>query len=611
MKMWIKSGGLVLVLLMSMQWAFAIPFVREASFQRIFDGKDYFGAGKDLSIKLSTMSDMGNIVAFYGTDSAGRSPTLFIHQFDSTAEPIPVTLPDEVGIFQTNAGLTINAIGSRIFFVADDALDTTYGDFLFCVLDTTTMMVTVLLDARPGEIDRPTDIATDANGTYLYFNETDNGDQGDLWRIKVIGSHTRDLLIRAGEVVHPSGGYGRFIDEFGVSDDGSTIAFFIEGVSGSTERYDKELFVKIGAGTPRYLTDDDNAGVSSSKSKLRLSGNGTTIVYSGNETYSGNLMVTKTNASVGAQQHIEEGYHTFCNKPGITTDGSIIFTLLNPATVSSPHGYLIRSDGSGRLKMDTRSSYSGVEAKDCTSEGVHLSGGGNRVFFKARPYVASIGTGTWVTSLYTGIFNNSPWSWLPNPPWPTEVPTVFHVDYPAPVGTMSPDNFPPFKVTIGVSDPENVTHVFKVATQMLRYNGYPDNGGYGPIKVSDPVEKSLGSWEASGNREKNWPNPVAPKDYDPLEQEIARFSVKDIDGHVAYRDVILQAGDGRCSGIGAQKLYTVDNGKITSCIADELIETVGEVIVGGDGELYLSAPGLLNAHFKVQPGGTVSVRVVR
>ena len=121
MKILIKPGASLLLLLVSMQWVFAAPFVREASFQRIFDGTNFYAEGKHLPINLSVMSSDGKVVAFYGWNgqSADR-PHLFIHNFDSTADPIDVTLPDRLKYIDTWPGLTSNADGSRIFFVGYD-----------------------------------------------------------------------------------------------------------------------------------------------------------------------------------------------------------------------------------------------------------------------------------------------------------------------------------------------------------------------------------------------------------------------------------------------------------------------------------------------------------
>jgi len=82
---------------------------------------------------------------------------------------------------------------------------------------------------------------------YLYFNESDNGDKGDLWRIPTSGTIVPSLVIRADAVPHPSGGVGKFIAGFDVSDNDSIIAFFIRGrIENGTSKADKELFVKNG-----------------------------------------------------------------------------------------------------------------------------------------------------------------------------------------------------------------------------------------------------------------------------------------------------------------------------------------------------------------------------
>ncbi len=218
--------------------------------------------------------------------------------------------------------------------------------------------------------------------------------------------------------------------------------------------------------------------------------------------------------------------------------------------------------------------------------------------------------------MYTGIFNNKP--------WPGEVPSITNVSYPAPLafGIDDPEDFPDFKIAIGVSDPQGVADVDMVAKQLLRYNGYPDSS-WGPVRVDNinaSDEISPGLWETDGERGYQWPVPPEDPSYgdyydDPLEIEFARFSVKDLDGNVAYRDVILQAAEGGCSGTGDQALLPEDMGvgKDVSCITDGIIESSGEVTVGDGVILYLSGYGVylnggLNNFFKVRAGAGLIVR---
>lgn len=193
-----KSSGLLLVLLLLAEFCLAAPFVREASFQRIFDGHDYYGAGRNFSLYFGTMSGNGKVVAFYGNSyfSFINHYKLFIHNFEASTAPVEVTLPPSVRLFNRNAGMVSNADGSRIFFIADDALDITHGDFQFCMLNGLTGEVTILLNVRPSNIENPQEIGTDAAGNYLYFNEGDNGDRGDLWRIQTNGGAVPELVIQ-------------------------------------------------------------------------------------------------------------------------------------------------------------------------------------------------------------------------------------------------------------------------------------------------------------------------------------------------------------------------------------------------------------------------------
>jgi len=364
-----KSGGLLLIMLLLAELSVAAPFVREASFQRVFDGHDYYGDGRNFAIDLGTMSSNGKVVAFYGNTyfSSTNHYKLFIHNFEAATAPVEVALPPSVGLFNRNAGMISNADGSRIFFVADDASDTTGGDFHLCMLNGLTGEVTILLTATPSNIENPQDIATDANGDYLYFNETDNGDRGDLWRIQTSGGAVPELVIQAGSVGHPSGGVGRFVDQFDLSDDGKTIAFFIEGrikSDNSSVRTDKELFVKTDSGI-RFLTNNDQ----NSKGDLVISGDGSTIVYSGSPAGTWDWQVTSPDAAVESQIHIEAGYRNCGDRPGITTDGSTILARSMIYGVSVGNAYLIKTDGSSRLMVEPDQISMRSTSED---EGLHL-----------------------------------------------------------------------------------------------------------------------------------------------------------------------------------------------------------------------------------------------
>ena len=608
----IKTSALFLVLLLATEITFAAPYVREASFRQIFHGTDFLGSGKDLDVRISTMSSDGKVVAFYGGGSG--KPHLFIHDFASANDPVEVILPPQIGVFSENTGMVSNRDGTRIFFIADDASDTTYSDFLFCMVNGKTGAVSILLVARPSNIEIPLDIATDGNGDWLYFNESDNGDRGDMWRIATSGSIAPQLVVQAGSVSHPSGGVGRFADEMAVSDDGATITFFIDGrdpMDGSAlVRWDKELWVgdltaTLPLSTPTLLTDDDNTGAAdNAKNHLTISGDGSTIVYSGPGS---SLMVTKAPFTLNAHYQIEDGYQNNCNTAGITDDGNRLFSSLHGVNDQSG-GYIINSDGSSRYKIDTGSSYSGVNV-NCTSEGVHLSSDGKRLFFKGYSQIESVGT--YVNAMYTGVLDNNPSDAVSSNLWPSTVPAVTSVSYPAPLsyGIANPDDFPNFDITVGTVTGSQATAITRADNTILRANGYlAASNSYVPVWVwPSPSEDSPGIWTYKGGRGFQWPT---SSNYDPLDPVIARFHVKDSDGNVGYRDVILQAAEGGCSGSGTQTLSPDDMGahKDVSCITDGRVETDGPVVVSADMLLYLSAPEVfLNPGFSVILGGELKV----
>ena len=582
-----KTGfaTLLLSLLLSLQLAYAAPIARQASFQRIFDGTNYFEAGEHFSIGLSTMSGDGQVVAFYGGNTQ-HANTLFIHDFDSTDPPAKVELGGHnLGIIRSNTGLVSNAEGTRIFFVAPDIGDGMSGNYRFCRVNGKTGEVTVIMDTDPWNLEVPLDIATDAAGEYLYFNESDNGDRGDLWRIQAAGGAAPELVIQAASVEHPSGGVGRFVDQFDVSDDGSVIAFFIEGRDHPVDglfRINKELFVKTESGISTLTNDDED-----SKDDLRISGDGSTIVFNANYEW----MVTTPTSDINGQQHIEPGYRNAGERPGITTDGSVIFGRSTVVGTSAPDGYLIQSDGKGRWKMDTRSNTFGVMVTG-TSEGIHLSGDGNRVAFKS---VGSYGIFLEeVNYMYTGVFNSGLWS--------NQVPQVASVGYPAPLFTDLVDTTQHFEVAIGISD-ANWGSNSGVGVTLLFPDGYPDKAGSGPIAVPQSTieEVAGGGYIAEGRTGSSWPA---------LDPVTIRFAAKDHDGNVGYTDTVVAVASAGCSGT----VETLEPGDMAgladvSCIADNRIDSWGEVIVANGQVLYLSAPIVnLNGGFRARAGGEVIIR---
>ena len=509
-----RSILLILGLLLLVEVCGAALFVNEGSFYRVFSGKDYFtansGSKVDFAIDLSTMSSNGEIVAFYGNtyfDSTSH-PKLFIHNFEATTDPVEVTLPALIGNFNLNAGMVSNADGSRIFFLASST-EASYRH-LFCMLNGLTGEVNILFDTRAPDTEVPTHIDTDANGDYLYFNETDNGDRGDLWRIASSVGALPELIIQAATIGHPSGGVASFIGQFSVSDDGQTIAFFVRGHIEDGGTYvitDKELFVKTASGI-RFITNNDQNG----KTALVLSGDGSTIVYTRNYEW----MVTTPDAVVEGQVQIEEGFHSTGARAGISTDGSIIFASSSPNGESSPEAYLIQTDGSGRKIVGP--GYTHL-ASGTTHEGYHLSGDGKRICFKDRKYIYP---DEWY-NINVGIFDKSFWT--------SEIPNIASVNYASDMFERL-ENDERFDITIGVSDPQGNETIMDLDEIVFLPNGYEARGSEGPISVLSfivPIDESL--YTTEGEQGIGWPSnaPVT-----------VRFSVEDEDGNFGYADTVIR-----------------------------------------------------------------------
>ncbi|WP_456406048.1 hypothetical protein [Thiolapillus sp.] len=604
-------AGALLASLLSVQICNAAPFVRDASFQQVFEGTDYSGPGLDLEIQLSTMSSDGSVVAYYGGAGSTGDPRLFVHQFTDVAPQDRnknyITLDSSIGSFNLNTGIVSNRDGTRMFFLADD--ENNPGYFHFCMLNAKTKTVTKLLTTSAStSIERPQAIATDGDGKWLYFNESDNGDKGDLWRLDTENPVGPQLVLIASTISHPSGGTGRFADEMAVSDDGKTIAFFIEGrdpLNGQPlVRSDKELWVSnipdessLPISSPILLTDDDNTGdFDNSKKYLNISGDGATIVYVGKNNA---LMVTKSPFVQDQQYQLESGYENNCNTPGITQDGNFIL-----AGLTNEGGMIIHTDGHLRYKVDTNSAFSGLTF-GCTHEGSYLSSNGKRVFFKGRSRLGALGK--YVDAMYTGVLDNVPSDAVGSNLWPTRVPSIVDLDYPAPLayGIDSSTDFPDFVVSMSATSDALSTPIDKADSTVLKVDGYPaKSNSYAPVWIWPNPTQQTNQWEYRGSRGFKWPNPDN-NEYAPLDPVTARFHVKDMNGNLAYRDVILQAAEGGCSGTGLQTLEPEDLGsnKDVSCITDGGIQTVGGIVITRGMLLYLSGETVgLNTGFSVVDG---------
>jgi len=511
-------GGLLLGLLLVTELYAVAPVVRKASFHKVFDNRDYYGTGyyDDMSLKLSAMSSDGKVVAFYGTDGRGENRKLFIHNFESTAEPVEVTLPSYVGNFNTNTGLVSNADGTRIFFHATDTVDTYHH--LFGMVNGKTGDVTILFRTVETDTQTPQDMSTDAAGDYLYFNQRDDGyGKGNLLRLPAMSGAAPSVVIDAASIPHPSGGTVKFIDQFDLSNDGQTIVFFGMGwdkPDGTSDRYDKELFAKTSFGIENLTNNTENG-----KEDLVISGNGTTIVYTENDIW----MVTAPSAAVGTQRQIETDYRSCGDRPGITKDGSMILGRSTYHGTSSCNAYLIQIDGHSRLMIEPHH-ISILSAGD----GLNLSEDGKRIFFKNRWYVYP---DEWY-DMTVGVFGDNLWS--------TEVPSVTAVSYPGDLYAKLENNENP-EARVIVNDPQNdIMQEKQLGVYNLLPSGYefPNSS---PESQDAPV--SVGDWGYTDSTSNTFYRRIIKGPAWPARIPVmtARFSVLDDDFNVGYVDTLIQS----------------------------------------------------------------------
>ena len=480
-----------------------------ASFHMFFDPAIYYNPDEEQDIRYGVLSGNGKVLAFGGMNRrGGQTQKLFIHQFESYTDPTEVSLGDMLVNTTPSPRLVSNKNGSRIFF---------YGwqkspeEQFFAMLNGHTGDITKIYKQSNSDNWSPWNLATDSTGNNLYFSLREDLYSTEpvcLFRININGEGTGRLecLIKSIDVMHPEGGSIKHIGNFSVSDDGQTIVFIGEGRiedNGTVITTGRELFVKTLSGI-RNITHNDKDEYS-----VTISGDGSTIVF--NEGFSGNWMVTSSEANPGEERNIEIGYRGNGVTPGITQNGDYILARSGLKENNAFDTYLINTDGSGRKMIDPPNINIREIYRD-GGNGMQLSKDGKRILFSSennKLYVGNIGSNI----------------------WEDVVPLVNNVIFASDMYTKLEKN-EQFNIEISVNDMDSeIVHKGAVSASMLSPNNYPAQYANMPVAIS-----SMSNTEATlpnlyigiGWKGPGWPQKT------PI--NTVRFSVEDDDGNIGYVD---------------------------------------------------------------------------
>ena len=193
-----------------------------ATYIKIVDGEDYFGAGIDLVIEDATMSGDGSTVMFYGRRSDTNVRKVYLVDADGsdlTDFLLPAN-PDQPTEQILVSDLAISRNGSRAFFV------TPWWQHRIYKIESGTLTEILDMDDWPeivASVSRP-QVRTTWDGQYVYFQE----DRDDIWRVHRNGG-APSLVVDDETVLRNGGLEGWAVGTFDVSDDGGVVTFVLQG----------------------------------------------------------------------------------------------------------------------------------------------------------------------------------------------------------------------------------------------------------------------------------------------------------------------------------------------------------------------------------------------
>ncbi len=322
----------------------------------------------NVRINQVALSGDGRKLVFSGQNAETDAIVLYTLDADgSSLNSVP--LPGDI---RSIWDLTIDRDGSRAFF---------FDMYESSIYNVEGGAATKILDAADYDgVNGVKAIQCTADGSYVYFAE----DRDDLWRVSYGGGIPERIIDDA--AVSRDGGTGSHLNHFSISDDASKIAFILGGYlddNGAWINKD-ELFV-FDRGTFRQLTNDDPAVI---KEHLDISGDGTTIVYGGKDSWYSIKADGSERTSLAPKWFNIGGL-------SLTQDGSRVLYVDSEAD----GGRLAKTDGSGLFDIFPNFDVAEI-ALGITEEGM-LNDDGSRVAF-----IFQYATWPFKEALYVGHFGD-------------------------------------------------------------------------------------------------------------------------------------------------------------------------------------------------------------
>jgi hypothetical protein len=403
--------------------------------------------------------------------------------------------------------LIIDQDGSRAFFIV--AL---YGTIYKVEGGTATKIFDI--DDYP-DIGSCLQIQTTADGRYVYFLDHVPGDY-DVWRVAHSGGSPE--LIIDDYLVPRDGGPGWSVNEFAISDDGSTIAFTLHGYRDhdyfgiDSYKAKMELFVWDATGGYRQLTnDEDDVG----KSYLAISGDGSTIVFK----YGPSVKWYSIKSDGSAMIFLEDaGYGTA--GPVLNYDGTKMFYNDHKAN----GGRLVNTDGSGGIDLFPQ--FPIQIPADCDP---CISDDGHRISFRSYG-ISYVPSDHFVYIGYLDNFNAVP-----------DAPIIESIAFDPPAMPRGdPDAV--IVLTSEISDPQGLADIKRTSTDEL-VDGRSERYDYIPVSFTHAATDDGWSHdETAGDGIFSSAGTPAPK-IDELDQMTVRMGVKDASGTVVVADTVLFIGE--------------------------------------------------------------------
>ncbi|RLA19453.1 MAG: hypothetical protein DRQ62_11905 [Gammaproteobacteria bacterium] len=449
----------------------AIAFDFYANYDVLFDGDNYLGTGHHFYVSAARLSGDGSRIAFAGSMSSNGysfyDHRLFIVDFDgSNLVEVPLAdAPPPGDVWQSRYfyDLAINEDGSRVFFSTPWFVAKIYKVDITNGPVTTQVSVVYDLSTLPGTTPS-TSIRTTATGEFVYFvSEAYLAVGGDILKVHHTGGALETVVNDADVPVAGGSGWSVCRDTFDVSDDGTSIAFALNGYIDPDvgKREWAGVYSLTGSGFSQ-LSVDENNGVCFF---TYISGNGSRAAF---WEQSSDSTFISTNIDGSGRVAFEDLSYNFSGA-SLTHDGTEFFYADNFAET----GRIARTDGSGGKQILP-------ETLNHVNLPVHhspeISNDGNRVTFVS------------FLRLYAGIFD-------PPPEWQSNAPLIPSINY----------------------DPQYVIDDENAPQLMLTSQPTGGSGGIWSASLDNLLDGRYYAWEDLSygfmgfrfNDDGNWDDPVA------------------------------------------------------------------------------------------------------